>query len=92
MTTVLDRFLRYVRYDTQSDERSQTYPSTSKQLVLLGDLADELRDLGLADASIDTFGYVMATIPATTKKRGCRPRVRGASGKAQRPNSIPIKI
>ena len=70
MTTVLDRFLRYVRYDTQSDERSQTYPSTSKQLVLLGDLADELRDLGLADASIDTFGYVMATIPATTKKRG----------------------
>jgi tripeptide aminopeptidase len=70
MTTVLDRFLRYVRYDTQSDERSQTYPSTDKQLVLLRDLADELRSLGLVDASIDDYGYVMATIPATTKKEG----------------------
>src|SRR4029450_1908009 len=70
MTTVLDRFLRYVRYDTQSDERSQTYPSTDKQLVLLRDLADELRSLGLVDASIDDYGYVMATIPATTKTDG----------------------
>ena len=50
MTTVLDRFLRYVRYDTQSDEASTTYPSTAKQLVLLRDLADELQALGLADA------------------------------------------
>ena len=40
--SVLERFLRYVQYDTQSDERSQTYPSTDKQLVLLRDLADEL--------------------------------------------------
>jgi tripeptide aminopeptidase len=66
MTSVLDRFLRYVRYDTQSDERSTTYPSTEKQLVLLRDLAIELRELGLADASIDEHGYVTATIPATT--------------------------
>jgi tripeptide aminopeptidase len=66
--TVLDRFLRYVRYDTQSDEQSQTFPSTAKQLVLLRDLADELRTLGLADASVDEFGYVMATIPATTAR------------------------
>ena len=43
MTTVLDRFLRYVTYDTQSDEASTTYPSTGKQLVLLRDLADELQ-------------------------------------------------
>src|SRR6185295_364448 len=68
MTTVLDRFLRYVRYDTQSDEKSTTYPSTEKQLVLLRDLAAELRELGLADAAIDEFGYVTATIPPTTNK------------------------
>jgi len=60
---VLDRFLRYVRYDTQSDETSQTYPSTAKQLVLLTDLAAELRELGAADVSLDEHGYVMATIP-----------------------------
>jgi len=66
MPTVLDRFLRYVRYDTQSDERSTTYPSTGKQLVLLRDLAAELRALGLADADVDAHGYVTATIPATT--------------------------
>ncbi|HEY7285197.1 MAG TPA: peptidase T [Vicinamibacterales bacterium] len=70
MTTVLDRFLKYVRYDTQSDESSSTYPSTEKQLVLLRDLASELRELGLHDARIDEHGYVMATIPATTKKAG----------------------
>jgi tripeptide aminopeptidase len=66
--SVLDRFLRYVRYDTQSDERSTTYPSTGTQLVLLRDLAGELRALGLDDAAIDEHGYVMATIPATTRK------------------------
>jgi tripeptide aminopeptidase len=68
MSDVLDRFLRYVQYDTQSDERSTTYPSTAKQLRLLNDLADELRALGLADAEVDDYGYVMATIPATTRK------------------------
>jgi len=70
MTTVLDRFLRYVACDTQSDEASTTYPSTDKQLVLLRALAGELRDLGLPDADVDAFGYVMATIPATTTKSG----------------------
>jgi tripeptide aminopeptidase len=69
MTSVLDRFLRYVRYDTQSDEQSTTYPSTDTQLVLLRDLAAELKDLGLADAAVDELGYVMATIPATTTKQ-----------------------
>ncbi len=66
METVLDRFLRYVTYDTQSDESSNTYPSTEKQLALLRLLAAELRGLGLRDATVDEFGYVMATIPATT--------------------------
>jgi tripeptide aminopeptidase len=69
MTSVLDRFLRYVRYDTQSDETSTTYPSTAKQLVLLEDLAAELLGLGLADAAVDGYGYVTATIPATTTKQ-----------------------
>ena len=70
MTTVLDRFLRYVRYDTQSDEQSQIFPSTDTQLVLLRDLAEELRTLGVADAAVDDHGYVMATIPATTTRAG----------------------
>jgi tripeptide aminopeptidase len=69
MIAVLDRFLRYVRYDTQSDEQSRTFPSTDKQLVLLRDLAEELRGLGLTDAAVDDFGYVMATIPATTARK-----------------------
>jgi len=67
-TPVLDRFLRYVRYDTQSREDSTTYPSTPGQLVLLGDLVAELRAMGVADAAMDEHGYVMATIPATTSK------------------------
>jgi len=69
MTSVLDRFLRYVRYDTQSDEQSDTYPSTEKQLVLLRDLAAELRALGVADAGVDAHGYVTATVPATLSGR-----------------------
>src|SRR5215212_4622265 len=68
MDTVVERFLRYVRYDTQSDEQSRTFPSTDKQLVLLRDLAEELRGVGLTDANVDDFGYVMATIPATTTR------------------------
>jgi len=70
MTSVLDRFLKYVAYDTQSREGSDTYPSTPGQLVLLGDLVKELREIGVADAAIDEHGYVMATIPATIPKRG----------------------
>ena len=70
MPSVLDRFLRYVTYDTQSREGAATYPSTDGQLVLLRDLVAELHDLGLTDASIDAHGYVMATIPPTTTKAG----------------------
>ncbi len=69
MTSVLDRFLKYVRYDTQSDEASTTYPSTEKQLVLLRELVADLRAAGIGDAAIDEHGYVMATIPATTTKK-----------------------
>ena len=70
METVLDRFLRYVTYDTQSSEQSTTYPSTETQLVLLRDLVAELKAIGLEDAAIDEHGYVTATIPATTTKPG----------------------
>src|SRR5947208_2686058 len=67
MPTVLDRFLRYVRYDTQSNERSTTYPSTEGQLVLLRDLVDELRGVGLSHAGTDAHGDVRATIAATSR-------------------------
>lgn len=68
-TTALERFLRYVTIDTRSDERASTTPSTPGQLVLLGQLVGELKDIGLRDVSIDEFGYVMATIPATSSRR-----------------------
>jgi tripeptide aminopeptidase len=59
------RLLRYVRVDTQSNEDSDTYPSTAKQLDLLRLLRDELLELGLADTQLDEHGYVTATVPAT---------------------------
>ncbi len=64
-TTALERFLRYVTFDTRSDEQSSTCPSTPGQLVLLRTLADELKALGLSDVVMDEYGYVMATVPAT---------------------------
>jgi tripeptide aminopeptidase len=68
VSAVLERFLRYVRYDTQADESSDTYPSTSTQLVLLRDLTRELQELGAADVRMDAYGYVTATVPATSPK------------------------
>jgi tripeptide aminopeptidase len=67
-TSVAERFLRYVTYDTQSNEKSSTVPSTAKQLVLLDQLVKELRELGIIDAARDEHGVVMGTIPATTRK------------------------
>lgn len=61
-TRLLERFLRYVRVDTQSSEASEGCPSTEKQLVLGRILVDELRELGL-DAGMDTSGYVTAELP-----------------------------
>jgi tripeptide aminopeptidase len=63
--SLLDRFLRYVRVETQSDEKSTTYPSTPGQLVLGKMLCDELIGMGLADARQSEFGIVIASIPAT---------------------------
>ena len=61
---LLARFLRYVQVDTQSDEDSTTSPSTEKQKDLSRMLADELREVGLADARVDEWGYVYASLPA----------------------------
>ena len=67
-SSVVERFLRYVTYDTQSSETSDSYPSTEKQLDLLRLLVEELHTLGLSEAAMDEHGYVMATIPATSGK------------------------
>ncbi len=66
--TCVDRFLKYVKYDTQSDEESRTFPSTQKQKKLLADLAADLKEMGLSDAFMDEYGYVMATLPSNTEK------------------------
>ena len=60
-----ERFLKYVGFDTQSDENSTTFPSTEKQKVLLACLAEEMKALGLQEVEMDRYGYVMGTIPAT---------------------------
>ena len=67
--TCADRFLKYVKYDTQSDEDSTTFPSTEKQKILSKDLAEELKKMGLDDAHLDEWGYVMATLPSNTSKK-----------------------
>lgn len=66
--TVTERFLRYVQIDTQSDPQSPAYPSTERQKDLSRLLVQELHAIGVADAAMDAYGYVYATIPATTAK------------------------
>ena len=63
MTTVQERFLRYVSFDTQSDEFSETCPSTSKQKKLGAYLVEEMLAMGIADAHMDDNGYVYGTVP-----------------------------
>jgi tripeptide aminopeptidase len=65
MSPLLERFLRYVRIDTQSNEASTTVPSTAKQLELCKLLEAECRAMGLSDVSLDQFGIVLATVAAT---------------------------
>lgn len=66
--TVTERFLRYVQIDTQSDPFSESFPSTAKQKDLGRLLVSELQAMGLDDAVMDDFGYVMATVPSNTEK------------------------
>ncbi|MDE5463256.1 peptidase T [Bradyrhizobium sp. CSS354] len=67
--TVTERFLRYVTIDTQSDPESPSSPSTEKQKDLGRVLAAELKAMGVADAHLDDYGYIYATIPANTTKK-----------------------
>ncbi len=68
MEKILDRFLRYVSVDTQSDENSETQPSSAKQLDLLKMLRDELESMGV-EATLDEYGYVMGTIPSNIDRK-----------------------
>ena len=66
---IVERFLNYTKFDTQSSEDSQTVPSTSKQLIFAEFLKKELENEGLEDVEMDEMGYVYATLPANTKKK-----------------------
>jgi len=70
MPSVVDRFIRYIKIDTQSARKSETFPSTDKQLDLARLLVEELIELGLEDAALDEHGYVTATLPANTEREG----------------------
>ncbi|HOW10178.1 MAG TPA: peptidase T [Bacteroidales bacterium] len=66
---LLERFLRYVKVDTRSDSDSVEYPSSKKQLILAEMLAEEIKQIGLTDISVDKYGYVMATLHSNTDKK-----------------------
>ena len=66
---LIDRFISYVKIDTQSDENSDQTPSTSKQFNLAKELERELNDIGLSEISLDNNCYLMATLPANTHKK-----------------------
>ncbi len=63
MTPVVERFLRYVSFDTQSNEDSETCPSTDKQRILGATLVEEMLDMGICDAHMDENGYIYGTVP-----------------------------
>jgi len=63
MSSVTERFLRYVSFDTQSDDASETCPSTAKQKLLGAALVEEMKEMGIADAFMDENGYVYGTVP-----------------------------
>src|SRR5208282_6409334 len=69
MDTLLERFTRYARIDTQAVEGATGYPSSARQLELCRLLARECQEIGLADVAMNDFGIVTATVPAST---GCR--------------------
>ena len=69
MVSLVERFMRYVQIDTQSDSESETFPSTAKQKDLSALLARELLEMGVADAHMDEWGYVYATIPSNSPKK-----------------------
>ena len=64
-----ERFMKYIQFDTASDERSQTTPSTAKQLVLARALVEEMQEMGLQDVRVDECGYVYGCVPANAENR-----------------------
>lgn len=69
MSKVVERFLKYVKYHTTSNENSNTFPSTEGQLIFARELAKELKELGLSEVEVDENGYVTALFPANTDKK-----------------------
>ncbi|WP_352404515.1 peptidase T [Sporanaerobacter acetigenes] len=69
MSNVVERFLRYVKYETTSCEDSNTVPSTENQIIFARELGKELKELGLSDVSVDENGYVMATLTSNVDKQ-----------------------
>ena len=67
MTTVTERFLKYVSFDTKSDEASETCPSTPNQKLLAAALVEEMKEMGIEDARVDENGYVYGTVPGDPK-------------------------
>ena len=63
MSSVTERFLKYVSFDTQSDETSPTCPSTDKQKLLGAALVEEMKAMGISDAFMDKDGYIYGTVP-----------------------------
>lgn len=68
MSRVVERFIKYIGYDTRSDEDSSTIPTTPGQMVFAKELAEELVSLGMEDVSLDDKGYIMATLPSNVEK------------------------
>ncbi|MCB2293217.1 peptidase T [Clostridium algoriphilum] len=68
MSKVVEKFLKYISYDTKSNEESTTVPSTNGQMILASELVSELKGMGLKQVSVDDNGYVMATIPSNVDK------------------------
>ena len=67
---VLDRFLEYVKFDTQSDELTNLWPSTPGQYKFAEFLKEKVIEMGLTEVTLDENGYLMATLPANTGKGG----------------------
>ena len=73
-----ERFIRYARIDTQSDEKSTSSPSTKKQYNLLNQLVNELKEIGAQDVTLTDYGAVIATHPRDGKERRAHRRVSGS--------------
>lgn len=67
MEAVVNKFLKYISFDTKSNENSNTHPSTEGQMILAKELEKELKEMGMIDVSVDSKAYVMATLPANTE-------------------------